>query len=79
MKIEQLPDKSFSLKKMQIINNLIEKTDKRTVLGLSIVNAINEKQPVKEILDYIKDCANDNYFMVAQTIGYDLIEEISNI
>lgn len=77
--LSEMPDLSIPLKKMRIINELMYNTNQNTVLGISIINAINENLPANELFKFIKDQGEDNPGIMIDVIGSKLYHEISNL
>ena len=76
-KLSSFPkDPARSLRAMDILIDLDAVADNRSIIGLSIRIALDEKEPVRVIFDSIKSTAADNYWAVADIIGYKLLDKI---
>lgn len=66
---------------LRIRNILFLKSESRaeSLLGFSILNAIDKKQPADEILKMIQECRRDNDRIVTELIGEELTIEVMTI
>lgn len=78
--INSLPNKQEVLIKLRIMEDLLTTTtENKSVLAISIRTAIYNKTSCKELFNFIKDSAKDNFSMVVATIGEELLCDIISI
>lgn len=76
----QLPSMQLALRKLQLVEQLREQANIDTVLGFSIVKAINaNNKSDTKILETVKQCAIDNPEAMSIVIGESLCQDILNL
>lgn len=75
--LTELPDIAKSFQKVKLLIDL-EAIPQNSVFSLAVVKGIREHK-VKEVLQMIKDQAQDNRKLVAEIIGEKLLTQIENL
>lgn len=79
MALIRLKNLTQTFEYLKIIIDLDGKVNTNTLFGFAIQNAIDTKQPAKNIIKTIAEQANDNYKLIAEVIGENLTKRICNI
>lgn len=75
--ITKLPNLSKAAK-MAMISQKLEKVSKDTIFGIAIRHALRVND-LKRCIEMIKDQAKDNYKLVSEIVGEDLLKEIESL
>lgn len=77
-----ITDKQHYLKVIHIINKLNDKifnNKEKSVFGFAVMYAIDNYTCPADVFSFIRESAEDNYKLVADVIGIELLEEILNL
>lgn len=70
-------DPGRSLRKIDLLIELESAvSDQSSLLGYSIWNSLQKEGPKDRVFDTVKSAAADNYWAVADIIGYKLLDKI---
>lgn len=72
-------DLAKSFEKIHIIQDLEKRCTRNSVLGIAILEAINRKEKMSTIIEWVKDFSADNPGATISVIGEDLFERINSI
>ncbi len=80
MQLSSLPNLDTVLKKIDLTTELVRqiylRNQDETLIGMSIINAIEDNIPATSILNYVKEMAKDNRVLVDSIISCELTEQI---
>ena len=75
----ELPNLQLALQKLKLVEQIKEKANINTLMGVSIIRAINENKSDSKVLEFVQSQAKDNAEMMGIIIGSDLTKEILNL
>lgn len=79
--INNLPDKQEALNKMRIIDTLRNRTANinnlfSNSIAIALNSSITPNLSINNLFSFIRESAEDNYKLVAEVIGVELLEQI---